>query len=130
MDNDPEELIEDLQRENAYLCRRLNIEEDTRDRNAELYEEMKADLALYKKRVADIATEREQLEAALDAARAALRQVEWVVNEDVWRCPWCGGYREDTYDTACEWWQSCHTRGHAPDCPRQLALAGTEGGRP
>ena len=51
-----------------------------------------------------------------DRAREALKQVEWVSEMDydaTWRfCPWCiGGVKQ----------------GHAPDCPRQLALGIKEG---
>ena len=74
---------------------------------ADRLDALEADLALYKKRVADIATEREQLEAALDAAREALKMVEWVKGV----CPRCRQY---------------HLSGHRPDCEIQLALAGKE----
>jgi hypothetical protein len=52
-------------------------------------------------------------DAVIEQLQAALEAVEWVKDFDRDEfCPWCGSYE--------------YKGGHASDCPRQLALRGSE----
>jgi len=55
----------------------------------------------------------EKAEADAARLRKALKMVEWL-HLDGAECPWCRGWR---------------SRGHKPDCARQLALAGEGEGK-
>lgn len=56
-----------------------------------------------------------RLQSDLAKMREALRMVEWTMDPEGPRCPWCGGH-----DRLCKGYAL--RGGHTPDCPRQAAL--------